>query len=111
MLSAVWSLALIGVLMKVWFIRMPRSVSTVFYIMLGWIAIVPFWKLVSSFPIEATILMIVGGVMYTIGGIIYATKIFDFVPNRFGFHEIFHLFVMAGTLAHFIMIAGYILPQ
>ncbi|MCF6092611.1 hemolysin III family protein [Microaerobacter geothermalis] len=111
MLSSVWAIALIGIILKIWFIHAPRSVSTIFYITLGWIAIIPFVKLVENFPIGAIVLMITGGVAYTIGGIIYATKIFDFFPKKFGFHEIFHLFVMAGTILHFIMVAVFILPS
>ncbi|WP_174497231.1 PAQR family membrane homeostasis protein TrhA [Salirhabdus euzebyi] len=110
MLSAVWGLALMGVLLKVWFIHAPRSISTIFYISLGWVAVVPFGQLMDKLPINAIILMIAGGVAYTIGGIIYSTKKLDFFPNKFGFHEIFHLFVMAGSIAHFFMIILFIMP-
>lgn len=110
MLSAVWALALIGMLLKVWFIHAPRYVSTAFYVTLGWIAVVPFVQLVDNLPLGAIVLMIAGGVAYTIGAVIYATKCFDFFPNRFGFHEIFHLFVMAGSVLHFIMMVVFILP-
>lgn len=110
MLSAVWVLALIGMLLKLWFIHAPRYVSTAFYVTLGWIAVVPFVQLVDNLPVGAIILMIAGGVAYTVGAIIYATKCFDFFPNRFGFHEIFHLFVMTGSVVHFIMMVVFILP-
>ncbi|WP_199620349.1 PAQR family membrane homeostasis protein TrhA [Paenibacillus alkalitolerans] len=111
MLISVYVLSLIGILMKVWFIQIPRSISTAFYIALGWIALIPLAQIVNVFPIEAFVLMILGGVAYTVGGIIYATKIFNFVPNKFGFHEVFHIFVSVGTLLHFVMIAFYILPE
>jgi hemolysin III len=110
MLSAVWTLALIGMFLKIWFIHAPRYVSTAFYVTLGWIAVVPFVRLIDNLPLGAIVLMVAGGVSYTIGAVIYATKCFDFFPNRFGFHEIFHLFVSAGSVAHFLMIACYILP-
>ncbi|MCG7318227.1 PAQR family membrane homeostasis protein TrhA [Brevibacillus laterosporus] len=110
MLCAVWALALIGMFLKIFYIHAPRYVSTAFYVTLGWIAVVPFVQLINHLPIGAIALIIIGGVMYTIGAIIYATKIFDFFPNRFGFHEIFHLFVMAGTTLHFIMVVKYIVP-
>jgi hemolysin III len=109
MLSAVWALSLIGMALKIWFMKLPRSISTVFYVALGWIALVPIAKMIDAFPVQAMILMLLGGVFYTIGGIIYATKIFNFVPNKFGFHEIFHIFVSLGTLMHFFMIYGYVL--
>lgn len=111
MLISVWTLAAIGMLLKVWFIHLPRYVSTAFYVTLGWIAVVPFVKLISSLPVGAMVLMVAGGVAYTIGAIIYATKKLNFFPNRFGFHEIFHLFVSAGSIVHFVMIALYLLPR
>jgi hemolysin III len=110
MLTSVYVLAGIGILMKVFFLQIPRSVSTVFYIALGWIAVIPITKMVHVLPYEAFILMGLGGVSYTVGGIIYATKKCNFYPNRFGFHEVFHIFVSIGTVLHFVMIAGYILP-
>ncbi|WP_170871539.1 PAQR family membrane homeostasis protein TrhA [Desulfosporosinus metallidurans] len=111
MLIAVWTLATIGMALKLWFIHAPRYVSSAFYVSLGWIALVPFLQLIKHLEMGAIILMAVGGVVYTIGAIIYATKIFDFFPKRFGFHEIFHLFIAAGSIVHFIMILIYIVPM
>lgn len=110
MLAAVWALAIVGMALKLWFMSIPRYVSTAFYVSLGWVALIPFFKLVQSLPIGAVILMALGGVAYTIGAVIYATKIFDFVPKKFGFHEIFHIFIATGTLIHFIMMFVYIMP-
>ncbi|HHV19731.1 MAG TPA: hemolysin III family protein [Thermoanaerobacterales bacterium] len=111
MLSAVWALSLTGIVLKVFFIGVHRSVSTAFYISLGWMALIPLAKLVQSFPIEATILLFLGGFAYTIGGVIYATKIFNFFPNKFGFHEVFHIFISLGSVLHFIMIKRFVLPM
>jgi len=111
MLISVWSLAVIGMALKIWFIHAPRYVSAGFYVSLGWIALVPFLQLIKHLPLGAIILMAVGGVIYTMGAIIYATKIFDFFPKRFGFHEIFHLFIAAGSIVHFVMILIYIVPM
>jgi hemolysin III len=110
MLAVVWLLACAGIILKMWYINAPRWVSTSFYVGLGWIALVPFIQLVRSLPSGAIALMVAGGVLYTAGAAIYATKWLDFFPNRFGFHEIFHLFVIAGSVIHFIMIACYIVP-
>jgi hemolysin III len=77
---------------------------------LGWIALVPFIQLVRNLPSGAIALMITGGIFYTVGAAIYASKRMNFFPGRFGFHEIFHLFVMAGSITHFIMVARYIVP-
>ncbi|WP_240512020.1 PAQR family membrane homeostasis protein TrhA [Paludifilum halophilum] len=111
MLTAVWLLAGIGAFLKIWFVHAPRYVSTAFYVTLGWIAVIPFVQLVHRLPTGAITLMVAGGVAYTVGAVIYATKCFDFLPNRFGFHEIFHLFVMAGSAIHFAMMLIYILPM
>ncbi len=96
MLGAVWGIAVSGMLLKLWFIGLPRWVSTVFYVLLGWIAIVPLVQLVHSLPPVILALMIGGGLAYTIGAVIYATKCCNFWPHCFGFHEVFHLFVSAG---------------
>jgi hemolysin III len=109
MLAAVWSLAFIGMLLKIWFIHAPRYVSTAFYLTLGWIAIIPFLQLIKNLPLGAIIYMVIGGVLYTVGAVIYGTKIFNF--PKIGFHEIFHLFIAAGTTVHFLMILIYIMPR
>ncbi|SPF36619.1 Channel, hemolysin III family protein [Candidatus Desulfosporosinus infrequens] len=111
MLAAVWILAIVGMALKIWFIHAPRYISAIFYVSLGWIALVPFLQLIKRLPSGAIILMAVGGVAYTLGAVIYATKIFDFFPRRFGFHEIFHLFIATGSILHFLMICIYILPM
>ena len=111
MLISVWSLAVIGMALKIWFIHAPRYVSSAFYVSLGWIALVPFMQLIKHLQLGAIILMAVGGVIYTMGAVIYATKIFDFFPKRFGFHEIFHLFIATGSIVHFMMIIIYIVPM
>ena len=110
MLTAVWSLAAIGVVLKIFFVNAPRAVSTAFYISLGWIALVPFAMLVKTIPLGGIIMMVAGGVVYTAGALIYATKCFNFFPNRFGFHEIFLLFIVAGSATHYMMIVLYIMP-
>jgi hemolysin III len=111
MLISVWVLAILGIVLKIWYMNAPRYVSTIFYISLGWIALVPIVQLVHNLPPGAIILMVTGGAMYTLGGIIYAAKIFRIPRIHLGFHEIFHLFVVAGTLVHFIMILIYFVPM
>jgi len=108
MLIVVWSLAALGMLLKIFFIGVPRAISTALYVGLGWVAVVPFVKLIDGLPAGALVLLVLGGVAYTIGAVIYQTKWFDFWPGKFGHHEIFHLFVSAGCGLHFAMVAGYI---
>lgn len=111
MLGAIWGLSLVGIIIKIFFLGIQRWVSTMFYIILGWMAIVPISRLIQAYPKEAILLLFLGGLSYTIGGIIYATKIFNFIPNKFGFHEVFHIFISIGSLLHFAMIAKFILPM
>jgi hemolysin III len=111
MLISVWVLALIGIILKIWFMKAPRYVSTAFYVSLGWIALVPIVQLAHNLPLGALIMMVAGGVMYTLGAVIYAAKIFRIPRIHLGFHEIFHIFVAAGTVIHFIMILIYFLPM
>ncbi len=85
-------------------------VSTAFISLWAGIAMVPFLHLFGNLPAGAIYMMFMGGVAYTVGAIIYATKCINLFPNRFGFHEIFHLFVMAGSIIHFIMIVRYFVP-
>lgn len=110
MLISIWVLTLVGIMLKVWFINLPRYVSTAFYVAMGWIAVIPLAKMVTSLPTGALVLMFVGGVAYTIGAVIYATKWLNFFPNRFGFHEIFHIFITIGSVTHFFMMLVYIIP-
>lgn len=110
MLISVWVLAIIGVILKIWFMNAPRYVSTAFYVSLGWIALVPIVQLVHNLPLGALLMMVSAGAMYTFGAIIYAAKIFRIPRINLGFHEVFHLFVVAGTVIHFIMILIYFVP-
>jgi hemolysin III len=110
MLISVWALAIIGIVLKIWFMNAPRYVSTAFYVSLGWIALVPIVQLVHNLPLGALLMMVAGGVMYTLGAIVYAAKIFRIPQIHLGFHEIFHLFVVAGTVIHFIMVLIYFVP-
>ncbi|MCK9525283.1 MAG: hemolysin III family protein [Limnochordia bacterium] len=109
MLALVWGLAAVGAILKIWLVGLPRSVTAGFYLFLGWMAVIPFKQLVGTLPKPALILLIAGGAAYTIGAIIYATKIFNFVPKRFGFHEVFHIFVGLGTILHFLMVFLFVL--
>ncbi|NMB00340.1 MAG: hemolysin III family protein [Firmicutes bacterium] len=104
MLAVIWGLSALGAAMKVWLVELPRILTAGFYLLLGWLAVIPFGQLVQTLARPAIYLLIAGGVAYTIGAVIYATKIFNFFPKRFGFHEIFHIFVGLGTVLHFLMI-------
>jgi hemolysin III len=110
MLAVIWALSAVGAVLKVWFVGLPRMITAGFYLALGWMAVIPFGKLIQTLAAPALILMVAGGLSYTLGAVIYATKIFNFVPNKFGFHEVFHIFVGLGTVLHFLMIYLFVIP-
>lgn len=103
-----WSLAIVGVSLKIFWINMPRWLSTAFYIGMGWIAVFVCRPLYISLSEGAFLWLLMGGIMYTIGGIIYGLKKPN-ISNTFGFHELFHIFVMLGSACHYWSIFRYIL--
>lgn len=107
-ISIVWSLAIVGITLKIFWIDMPRWLSTSFYIGMGWIALFALKPLYASLSAGGFFFLILGGVMYTIGGVIYGTKKPNLSSN-FGFHEIFHIFVMLGSFCHYWAIFQYVL--
>jgi len=110
MLAVIWSFALIGIGIKIFIIRAPRWVNTGVYLCMGWMAVFALKEMLTRVPTGALIWLAAGGIIYTLGAIVYATKIFNFVPGKFGFHEVWHIFVILGALAHFIAILAYIAP-
>lgn len=108
MMVGVWSVAIIGIVLKVKWVFMPRWLGTAFYIFLGWFALFVIKPLYLALPKGGFFLLLTGGVMYTIGGIIYALKKPN-VSKHFGFHELFHIFVILGSFCHFLAIFLYLL--
>ncbi|HET7144816.1 MAG TPA: hemolysin III family protein [Anaerolineales bacterium] len=106
MLIIIWSLAIIGIGFKVIFIRAPRWLNTVIYLLMGWLCVGASGQLLAALPVWVLAWLIIGGIIYTLGAIIYITKIFDFVPGVFGFHEVWHIFVLLAAAAHYIAVMG-----
>jgi hemolysin III len=102
-LSIIWGIAAIGIVVKIFYIRAPRWLNAGMYVLMGWISILAARQM-AGLPLGALVWLIVGGLIYTLGAVVYATKIFNFVPGKFGFHEVWHLFVIGGALAHFIAV-------
>ena len=105
LLTAIWIIAILGIVFKMFWVTCPKWVSSVMYIAMGWfcvIAIAPLFKKLSAVCFG---LLLAGGIIYTVGGIIYALKLswFENHWKNFGLHEIFHLFVMGGSACHLIM--------
>lgn len=106
MLSIIWSLALIGITVKVFYIRAPRWLNAGIYLIMGWSCLAAIGQMIAVLPAWVIGWLIAGGVIYTCGAIVYITKIFNFVPGVFGFHEIWHIFVMLAAAAHFVAVLG-----
>ncbi len=110
LLSLVWGIALVGMLIKMLWITCPKWFSSLIYIAMGWVCVLVFGQLLDALPKAAFLWLLGGGIIYTIGGIIYALKI-PLFHNRFvhfGCHELFHLFVMGGSICHFIFMYQYV---
>ena len=105
--AGIWAVAIIGVILKILWINCPRIISVAIYLMLGWSILLDI-PAISLFSFGGRLFLILGGGFYSVGALIYGIK----RPNisaKFGFHEIFHIFVMLGSLMHFVMVALYIL--
>jgi hemolysin III len=109
-IAAVWLVSAAGVIISIWLLHAPRIVSTALYAAFGWAAVIPMVQLIERLSPPATALIAAGGILYTLGAIVYVTKSFNFWPGRFGFHEVFHCFVVAGAAVQFVAIAFFIAP-
>lgn len=110
LLALVWSVAIVGMAIKAFWITCPKWFSSLIYIAMGWLCLLVFGTLWNTLPHAAFGWLLAGGIIYTIGGIIYALKlpIFNSLHKYFGSHEIFHLFVMGGSICHFIFMYLYV---
>lgn len=110
LLAVVWGIAAAGILVKALWITCPKWFSSMIYIAMGWVCAAVFGTLLHKLPLQAFLWLLAGGVIYTAGGVIYALKLPVFNRNHkyFGSHEIFHLFVMAGSICHFIFMYRYV---
>lgn len=105
LLAIVWSFAIVGILIKAFWVYCPKWISSVLYIGMGWTCVLAFTQILNSMSRTSFIWLLTGGIIYTVGGIIYALKlpIFNSKHKNFGSHEIFHLFVMGGSMCHFVV--------
>ncbi|MGL4913278.1 MAG: PAQR family membrane homeostasis protein TrhA [Romboutsia sp.] len=101
--------AVAGVCFKLIWFKCPRWISTVIYVAMGWISIFLIVPLYKALSLEGITLLIGGGIFYTIGALIYATKPAFLKSKYMGYHEIFHIFIMLGTLTHFFCIFNYVI--
>jgi hemolysin III len=109
MFAIVTFVAVCGVAFKMIWFNCPRWLSTALYIVMGWMVVSVVSPLSASLSGMGVFLLIVGGVLYTIGGVIYAVKPKFLKSKYMGFHEIFHIFILLGTLCHFLSVFLYVL--
>lgn len=111
LLCIIWGLAIGGIILKALWVTCPKWVSSVLYIGMGWTCVLAFTRILNNLSLIAFMWLLIGGIVYTIGGVIYALKLplFNNRHKYFGSHEIFHLFVMGGSICHFILIYSYVL--
>lgn len=109
MLIVVWGVAIAGIVLKIFWITAPRWISTIFYIAMGWLSIFGFVPITNAINIGGVLLLILGGVIYTLGAIVYILKYPKLHFKHFGFHEIFHLFVIGGSACFVLFMFIYVL--
>ncbi len=110
-LVAVWAGAGAGMVMKLVWIDAPKWLVALTYVLLGWVAVAAFPQMLSDLGITATALVAAGGLLYTVGAVVYALKRPDPAPRVFGYHEIFHVLVIAAAALQFAVVAFYVLPN
>ncbi len=110
-LAVVWIGAIAGAIVEMIWIDHPKWVGALIYLALGWVAVAAFPELWSEMGVAGTMLVAVGGLLYTAGAVVYATQRPNPSPAVFGYHEVFHLFVIAAAIAHFSAIAFFALPH
>jgi len=104
LLATVWSLAIIGIVVKLFTINAPRWVSAAVYVGMSWLSLAAINEMLAVLSVSALVWLFVGGLIFTLGAIVYATKTMNFVPGVFGFHEVWHIFVILGCLCHYVAI-------
>lgn len=108
LLISIWGIAMAGIILKVLWFNVPRWLYTFFYLLMGWLIVIAFIPLVKTMPAAAIFWLVAGGLLYTTGAIIYGTKWPKLKLKGFGFHEVFHIFVLYGSFCHFWMMFRYI---
>ncbi len=108
-LGGVWTIAVLGIVLRSVWRRVPKYVTNTLYIVLGWMAAL-LAGVASSVPLGAVVLMAAGGVAYTVGFVVYVVEKPNPRPGFFGFHELWHVLVVLAALLHYLLIYFYVLP-
>ena len=107
--GVVWGLALAGIIIKIFFMNVPRTISTLIYLIMGWVCIVAIYPIITYLQPACIAWLVAGGLFYSIGAVIYSLKKPDPFPGIFGFHEIWHIFVISGSFCHFWVVFKYLI--
>jgi hemolysin III len=110
-LLAVWAGALGGVILSVAWITAPRVLSALCYLALGWVSLFALPQMIDALSIAPLVLLAAGGLLYSLGAVVYATKRPDPWPETFGFHEVFHALVILAAAVQFVALAGWVFPS
>ncbi|MDD3315665.1 MAG: hemolysin III family protein [Syntrophaceticus sp.] len=108
LLISIWGIAIIGMIIKAFWLNAPRYLSTLIYGVMGWIVVITLPNLIPSLTLPGFGWMLAGGIFYTIGAVIYGLKWPNFSSKIIGFHEIFHLFILAGSFSHYWLILRFV---
>jgi len=109
-LAVIWSLGLTGIAVKFVVIRAPRWITAGIYLLMGWLSVAAAGEIISAMPPGALAWLLAGGLFFTGGALVYIFKKPDPIPGAFGFHEIWHVFVILGAFSHLALMLAYIAP-
>jgi hemolysin III len=107
-LISIWTLTIAGILLKIFWFNAPRWLYTFFYVLMGWLAVFAIYPLIKAITLTGVMWLVAGGISYTLGAVIYATKWPKITSKLFGFHEIFHIFVLIGSACHYWLVFRYL---
>lgn len=110
LLAIIWGMAIAGICFTAFWVNCPKWISSAIYVVMGWTCVLAFGKILHYLPHAAFMWLLAGGIIYTIGGIIYAIKLplFNSRHKNFGTHEIFHLFCLGGSACHFVVMYSFV---
>jgi hemolysin III len=111
MVAIIWALAVLGIVVKLFMMNAPRWLAAGLYLFMGWLALAAAGEILAAMSAGALLALILGGVFFTVGAAVYVTRRPDFRPGAFGFHEVWHIFVILGCLCHFALMALYVAPR
>ena len=110
LVTIIWAMAAIGVAVKLFVINAPRWITAGVYLMMGWLSLIAIQEMIQAMPMAALGLLALGGVFFTVGAVVYVARRPNLYPGVFGFHELWHVFVILGCSSHYFVIATFVAP-